>query len=141
MIHRTTHPNKEYNTESNATVGRSFSLIDRVKRNGVGSKRLIIEELSDGLNPKQIQFSELDYGNIELRPKGIIVHFTNRLERYSWIIPYYRLALYDATYFSIHAEGQFIRFRKNKTYVENKTFISKMITAKSEFLNQGYYDG
>ena len=109
--------------------------------NGVGSGRMQIEELSQGLQPQQLQFSELDYGNIELRPKGIIVHFTNRLERYSWIIAYYRLNLYDASVFSIHSEGQFIRFRKNKNYVENRKFIKKLMAAKNDFLDQAYYDG
>ena len=43
--------------------------------------------------------------------------------------------------FSIHANGHFIKFKKNKNYLDNKKFIDKMIDSKIEFLNLGYYDG
>ena len=141
MIFNTTYNNEDFRIHSDELVGKPFSLLDRIKMKGVGSGRFIIKELSDKLQPSQKQFSELDYGNIELRPNGILVHFTNRLERYSWCIPYYRLVVYNANFFSIHAEGSFIKFMKNKNYVENRKFIDKMIDLKNEFLKLDYYDG
>ncbi|CAL2063950.1 hypothetical protein [Tenacibaculum sp. 190524A05c] len=141
MIFNTTYNNEDFRIHSDELVGKPFSLLDRIKMKGVGSGRFIIKELSDKLQPTQKQFSELDYGNIELRPNGILVHFTNRLERYSWCIPYYRLVVYNASFFSIHAEGSFIKFMKNKNYVENRKFIDKMIDLKNEFLKLDYYDG
>lgn len=141
MIFNTTYNNEDFRIHSDELVGKPFSLLDRIKMKGIGSRRFIIKELSDKLQPTQKQFSELDYGNIELRPNGILVHFTNRLERFSWCIPYYRLVVYNASFFSIHAEGNFIKFMKNKNYVENKKFIDKMIDLKNEFLKLDYYDG
>lgn len=141
MIFNTTYNNEDFRIHSDELVGKPFSLLDRIKMKGVGSGRFIIKELSDKLQPAQKQFSELDYGNIELRPNGILVHFTNRLERYSWCVPYYRLVVYNASFFSIHAEGSFIKFMKNKNYVENRKFIDKMIDLKNEFLKLDYYDG
>lgn len=141
MIFNTTYTNEDFLLESNKTLGKPFSLIERIKLKGIGSKRLIIERVSEKLKPTQKQFSELDYGNIELRPKGVILHFTNRLERFSWCIPYYKLVIYNAAFFSIHANGNFINFKKNKNYTENKKFITKMIDFKNEFLNLEYYDG
>lgn len=141
MIFNTTYTNEDFTIQSNELLGKSYSLLQKIKMNGIGSGRLIIAELSAKLHPKQVQFSELDYGNIELRPNGIILHFTNRLERFSWLIPYYKLVVYNSTFFSIHSDGNFIRFRKNKNYTDNKKFINKMIDSKNEFLNLEYYDG
>ncbi len=114
MIFNTTYNNEDFRIHSDELVGKPFSLLNRIKMKGVGSGRFIIKEFSEKLQPKQKQFSELDYGNIELRPNGILVHFTNRLERFSWCIPYYRLVVYNASFFTIHAEGNFIKFMKKK---------------------------
>lgn len=141
MIFNTTHPNQDFLVHSKELLGKPFSLLDKIKLNGIGSGRFIIAEVSQKLKTDKIQFSELNYGNIEMRPKGILVHFTNRLERFSWCIPYYKLVVYNASFFSIHAEGSFIKFLKNKNYLENKKFISKMIDFKNEYLQLDYYDG
>lgn len=140
MIFNTTHKNEDYNIESASIVGKPFSLLERIKQGGIGSGRFIIDTMSPKLNLGKLKFSEIDYGNIELRPKGIIVHYTNKLERYSWIVPYYRLVIYNAQSFSIHANGNFIQFLKNKNYRENKKFIDKLMQLKIDCLNLGYYD-
>ena len=140
MIFNTTYTNKEYSTKSIEAVGPTFSLINIIKMAGVGSSRLIIEELSAKLQPKNKTETAINYGNIELRPQGVIIHFTNKLERYSWVIPYYRLVTYNTQTFSIHANGHFIKFKKNKNYLNNKKFINKMIDLKNDFLNLDYYD-
>ena len=140
MIFNTTHPNKEYLKHTKRIVGDSYSFFEKIKKNGVGSSRLIIAGLSEKLQSNQQQFDALDYGNIEIRPNGVIVHFTNRLERYSWVIPYFRLVIYNATYFTIHANGNFIRFKKDKYYNNNKKFIGKIIDSKNKALDLRYYD-
>ena len=140
MIFNTTHKNEDYNIESTALVGRPFNLIQRIKKGGIGSGRLMIYKISPKLNLGKLKFSEIDYANIELRPRGIIVHYTRKLERFSWIIPYYRLVVYNAQSFSIHANGNFIQFLKNKNYRENKKFIDKMIQLKIDCLDLEYYD-
>lgn len=140
MLFNTTHKNEDYDIQSTHIVGKSFSLIQRIKQGGIGSGRLIIHATSPKLNLGKLTFSEIDYGNIELRPKGVIVHYTKKLERFSWIIPYYRIVIYNAQLFSIHANGNFIQFFKNKNYRENKKFIDKMIQVKNDFLKLAYYD-
>lgn len=141
MIFNTTYPNEDYVIYSKTTLGKSYSFLQKLKMNGVGSSRLMIANISDKLHSQKPQFHELSYGNLELRPKGILVHFNRRLERFSWCIPYHKLVIYNANYFSIHAEGHFINFLKNKNYLENKRFISKMIDSKNNYLDLGYYDG
>ena len=140
MIFNTTYNNQEYDEESELLVGKKFTLFERIKRGGIGSGRLIIEKTSTKLNLGKLKFSEIDYGNIELRPKGIIVHYTRKLERFSWVIPYYRLVIYNAQFFSIHGNGNFIQFSKNRNYNENKKFINRMVALKNDFLNLEYYN-
>jgi hypothetical protein len=140
MLFNTSYKNTEYITESNNLVGQAFSLMEKIKIGGIGSSRLVIEELSAKLQPKNLQPIDINYANIELRPKGVIIHFTNKLDRYSWIIPYFRLVTYSNNTFSIHANGNFIKFKKNKNYENNKKFIAKMIDLKISHLDLGYYD-
>ncbi|MDC0008156.1 hypothetical protein OAE12_00430 [bacterium] len=140
MVFNTTHNNEDYKLESTSLVGTKFTLLQRVKQGGIGSGRFIINKTSDKLNLGKLKFSEIDYGNIELRPKGIIVHYTKKLERFSWIIPYYRLVIYNAQSFSIHANGNFIKFLKNKNYRENKKFVDRMVQLRNDFLKLEYYD-
>jgi hypothetical protein len=102
---------------------------------GNGSGRLVIVQLSAKLEPENRQDIATNYANIELRPKGVIIHFANRLDRYSWVIPYYRVVLYSTQTFSIHANGNFIQFKKNQNYLDNKKFINKMTDLKNTFLN------
>ncbi|QCX38996.1 hypothetical protein FF125_11315 [Aureibaculum algae] len=141
MLFNTSHKNKAYTAKSIELVGNAFSLLEKIKRGGVGSSRLIIKELSTKLQPIHLQTIDDNFANIELRPNGIIIHFTNRLDRNSWIIPYYRLVVYRTKTFSIHANGHFIKFNKDKNYLANKKFITKMMDSKIEFLDLGYYDG
>lgn len=141
MLFNTTYRNKDYEKESNHTLGKSFSFIEKIQLGGVGSSRLVMEQLSTNLQPPNMQNIATDYANIELRPKGIIIHFANRLERYSWIIPYYRLVMYQSQTFSIHSSGNFIQFKRNKNYTDNKKFLQKMSDLKNKFLHLSYYDG
>lgn len=139
MLFNTSYLNKDYDKESTTSVGNAFSFFEKIKIGGAGSSRLIIHELSAKLQPKNMHTVSINYANIELRPKGIIVHFTHRLDRYSWIIPYYRLIIFNTKTFSIHADGNFMQFQKNKNYTNNRKFIRKMTTLKNNFLNQDYY--
>ena len=140
MLFNTSYTNKDYTKESINILGKAFSFFEKIKMGGVGSSRLMIKGLSPKLKPKNMNSLDVNYANIELRPKGIIIHFTNKLERYSWLIPYYRLVIYNTDAYSIHSNGSFIKFLKNKNYHDNKKFITKMINYKNDFLNLGYYD-
>jgi len=140
MVFDTTYRNKDYDQQSTSLVGKPFSFIEKIKQGGIGSGRLIINSKSPKLDLGKLKFEEIDYGNIELRPKGIVVHYTRGLERFSWVIPYYRLVIYNSQFFSIHANGNFIQFLKNKNYRYNKKFIDKMNCTKNDHLNLSYYD-
>lgn len=133
MLFNTSYTNKDYTKESIDIVGKTFSFFEKIKIGSIDSSSLLIEELSAKLQPKNMQLLAVNYANIELRPKGIIIHFTIKLDRYSWIIPYYRLVTYSTQTFSIYSNGHFIKFNKNKNYRDNKAFIDKIIDSKNKF--------
>lgn len=141
MLFNTTDTNKSYLEETRNTVGKAFYFVDKIKMGGVSSGKLEVAEFSAKLEPKDLLASAVNYATIVLRPKGVIVHFRNDSKRYSWIIPYYRLVIYNTRTFTIHANGHFIKLKRNKNYQNNKKFLDKMIDLKNESLNLEYYDG
>ena len=141
MLFDTTDTNKEYLKETKDRVGKGFSFFEKIRMGGVSSGKLVVEEFSAKLQPEDLLPSAVNYATIVLRPKGIIVHFKNGSNRYSWIIPYYRLVIYHTRTFTIHANGHFIKLKRNKNYHENKKFLDQMIDLKNDSLNLEYYDG
>mgnify|MGYP006157127331 CR=1 FL=1 len=138
MIFNTTYYNKDATTTINDLLGKSYSFIKAIKLGGVGSKRMIIDAVSPGFLKVINLVSDINYGNIELREKGIIVHINKGLKNFSWAIPYYQLHTYKTEGFSIHAHGNFVRFKNDKLLKENRTFIAKIINSKIE--NNKLYD-
>lgn len=128
----TTYHNKEHKELLSDLVGNSFSFIQSIKLGGVGSKRMIIGDVSPNLKPYLNLSADINYGNIELRPHGILIHFTKGLLRYTWAIPYYMLVIYKTNGISFHSQGKYIHFKDTKTYKENKKFIDKLISLKIE---------
>jgi hypothetical protein len=132
MLIDTTHHNSEHKQIISDLVGKPYSLVQKLKLRGVGSKRMIIDEVSPNLQQVLNTVSDINYGNIELRPKGILIHITKGLKNFTWIIPYYHLVIYKINGSSIHAQGKFVHFRANKTFRENKKFFDKLVDQKTK---------
>ena len=132
MILNSTHTNNKDKELINSIVGSRFSVFKNIMLRGIGSKRMIIEEVSPNLQQYLNLVSDINYANIELRPDGILVFINKGLKNFTWIIPYYKLHLYKTESFSIHAEGKFICFKNNKLLEENQHFLDKMIDLKQE---------
>lgn len=141
MIVKTTYTDKETEKLIDLNLGESFTIMQRIKLNGIGSKRMIINDVSPKFRQYLNTVDDLNYGSIELRPKGILIHIHKKLESFSWIIPYYKLHIYTSSFFSIHADGNFVQFKKNKLFLENKKFIEKMVAQKNTVLNTTEYYG
>jgi hypothetical protein len=73
MILNTTHFNKDHKQIIEDLVGPAFSLVQKLKMKGVGSKRMIVDEVSPNMQSMMNVVSDLNYANIELRPKGILI--------------------------------------------------------------------
>lgn len=136
MVLNTTQTNKENKELLNALVGKAYSFLESLKLKGVGSKRMVIDNVSPNLKHLLNTVSDINYTNIELRPKGILIHITKGLQNFTWAIPYYQLVIYKADGSSIHAQGRFIHFKNNKMLKENKLFFDKLLNEKIKFDEQ-----
>ena len=130
MVLETTYNSKENKEIINDLVGKPFSLFQSIRLRGVGSKRMIVYEVSPNMTNIINKVSDINYANIELRPKGILIMINKGLRNFTWVIPYYHLVIYKVNGSSIHAQGRFIHFKNNKTFKENKSFFDKLMNEK-----------
>jgi hypothetical protein len=133
MILETTQSNKNNKNLINDLVGRPFKFFERIKMNGIGSKRMVIQAVSPNLNKYLNTVGDVNYANIELRPGGILIRINKGLQNFTWAIPYYQLVIYKTNGSSIHAQGRFINFKNNILLKENKEFLKKMMDLKIKY--------
>lgn len=132
MIFDTTHKNEEAVLMTNELLGKAYSFIEAIKLKGIGSKKMIVKEVSPKFQNILNIVSDINYANIELRRKGIIVHITKGHKTFSWVIPFYQLTIYQTNGFSVYAQGNFVRFQNNKLLKENKKFLNRLVDLKCE---------
>ncbi|WP_376859253.1 hypothetical protein [Bizionia hallyeonensis] len=130
MILNSTYHDKEYKEVISDLIGKPYSFFEALKLKGIGSKRMIINEVSPNLQAYLNRVSDINYANIEMRSGGIIIYINKGLKNFSWIIPYYQLVLYKTNGASIHAQGKFINFENNNMFKENKAFFKRLLDAK-----------
>ena len=139
MIYNSTYNDIEKEIETNNLVGKKYNLIKSIRLGGIGSKRLIVEDL--GLNFKKLiqQKTDLTYSNVELRDKGIIVYVVDGQKRFTWVIPFYKLVIYKSPTFSIHSDGNFIRYSNKLNHKQNLLFFKKILDHKYNFNKQNNF--
>ncbi len=133
-LHNITYKNKETEKIINEEVGKPFRLFEKLRLGGIGSRRMIIENFSEDIKHLESKVSGIQYANIELRPKGVIIHINQGIYTHAWTIPYFRLSLFNGDFFTIHGDGSYIQFNKKKSWKENKEFLQKIVKLKSEFI-------
>ena len=133
MIFDSTYYSKEHKELIEDIVGKPYSLIQSLKLKGIGSKRLMVDNVSPNMQQYVNKVSDINYANIELRPNGILIHMNKGLKTFSWIIPFYHLVIYKINGSSIHAQGKFIHFKNNINFRENKSFFKKLLHAKVKY--------
>ena len=133
MLYNRSYTNYDQDQEINNIVGKPFSFFQSLKLRGIGSSRLIIESVSNNFTEIVNDVADINYCNIELRPNGIILNVTQQLNLFSWVIPYYKLVVFDSETLSIHAGGGYIKIVKNKNYSNNKNFLKKMYELKTKY--------
>jgi len=133
MIKETTYNIKEIKNEIRELVGRPMSLLKRIRIGGNGSQRLVILEASKDIE-ELINFDNRSkFCNIELRDKGMIMHFRSRLETYAWIVPFHLLSLFKTdNSFAIYAGSEFVRLAPAHNSAINSKFFNKMLELKAE---------
>lgn len=133
MIVETTYYNKKNKEIINDLVGKPFSFFQSIKMKGIGSKRMIIDDVSPNLSQYLNSVSDLSYGSIELRTGGILLAINKGLRNFKWIIPYYQFYMYKTNGISIHAQGKFVHFKNNRAHKENQPFFEKLTKLKVEY--------
>jgi len=133
MILETTYKNKENTKTINNLVGKPFGLWQSIKLKGIGSKRMIIDQVSPNLGKFLNTVSDLNYGSIELRPKGILLFINRGLRNFTWAIPFYQFYMYKTNGISIHAQGKFVHFKNNRAHTENQLFFKKLQQLKVDY--------
>ena len=132
-IYNISYKDKETDKLINEEMGNAFSLIKKLQLGGIGSRRLIIEHFSENMSHLKLKVSGLQYANIEIRPKGIIIHINQGIYTYAWTIPFFKLSIYNGDFFTIHGNGNYIQFNKEKSWKENRNFLQKLIHLKSKY--------
>lgn len=144
ILRNVSHHDKAIKTEINTLVGRAFHLIDRIKKGGTGSPRLVIATATQEINELLAADNRIRHCSLELRPKGLIMRFKSRLDTYAWVLPFSSLTLFkSAGFLELYSGGTHVKLSgiANSRGVQN--FIRKLIFAKAEALQKsgaGYYD-
>lgn len=138
MLYDITYKNDKITKEINDFIGKPYSFLKAIQMGGTGSCRMVIEEVSTHFKDI-VHASDINYGSIEMRPNGIIFYTSKGLQRFAWLIPYYKLVVFKSTTLSIHADGRFMKFKNNQLTKKNSSFISKLIELKSKYTSDANY--
>lgn len=136
MFYDTTFSNKERTKAINAVMGKPFGLVERIKMGGIGSPRFIVEEVSPSFEIVMNRKSNVNYATIELRPNGIIIHFAKALKSFAWLIPYYKLSIFQAETIKFYSENKFIQIKRDNQWKALQRFIRKLLKSKTEYVAQ-----
>ena len=132
MIYNISYKDNKQIELINNSVGKPYSLIDKIKLGGVGSPKYYIKSSDKKIDSLLILDNNDNTCNIEMRPKGIIIRFRSLLETYALIIPYFKLSIFKPTgnTYSIHSgENKIIII----TQTENKRkFIKRVLEQKAK---------
>ena len=74
MILDSTYYNKDHKQLINDLVGKPYSFFEALKLGGVGSKRMVIDDVSPNLKSYMNLIDDINYANIEMRSGGILIY-------------------------------------------------------------------
>ena len=133
MLYNISYKDPKIEREINEIVGKSFSLIENLKKGGIGSPKLFITRCSPVIYDLLHVNNTVKFCNIELRPNGIIIGFQSRLDVYALVIPYYKLVLFkpgNSITFHIDHHHISVDCSKNSTGVQK--FMNKLELEKEK---------
>ena len=133
MLYNISHKDPKIEREINELVGKPFSLIDNIKKGGIGSPKLFITRCSQEIYNLLHVNNTVKFCNIELRPKGIIIGFQSRLDIYALVIPYYKLVVFKpGDSITFHIDHHYISIDCSKNSKGVQKFIDKMELEKEK---------
>lgn len=133
MLYNISHKDPKIEKEINELVDKPFSLIDNIKKGGIGSPKLFITRCSQEIYNLLHVNNTVKFCNIELRPKGIIIGFQSRLDIYALVIPYYKLVVFKpGDSITFHIDHHYISIDCSKNSKGVQKFIDKMELEKEK---------
>jgi len=131
MLKNISYNNPKIIDEINNYVGKPYTILKRLKIGGIGSSKLIINSADSIIENLLNLDNNLNYCNIEIRPKGIIIHFKSLLETYGLIVPFYKLKIFKgkANEYSIYIDNLFIKV--NASEKNEHDFLKKILRLRA----------
>lgn len=131
MLKNISYNNPKIIDEINNYVGKPYTILKRLKIGGIGSSKLIINSADSIIENLLKLDNNLNYCNIEIRPKGIIIHFKSLLETYGLIVPFYKLKIFKgrANEYSIYIDNFFIKV--NASEQNEHDFFKKILRLRA----------
>ena len=132
MLKNISYNNLNVIDEINKLVGKPYSFLEKIKRGGVGSKKLLITKADKVIENLLLLDQNINNCNIEIRSSGIIIYFRSLLETYGLIIPYYKLVIFKVSEneYTLNVDSKFIKIKiKSK---KDYTFIRKIMEEKAK---------
>lgn len=136
MIIDSTYMDGDLKREVDKYIGKAFGWKRRLTGEPIGSHRMMIDSHSSGFEQFFKRATGVIYANIELRPLGIIIHSNVKNTRYSWVVPYRKLSLYDTDIFSFHADGEFLKMHKDENWRMNRKFLKNLMNRRLEYIER-----
>lgn len=135
MILNTSYNNKETKRKIDNTLGKAFTLRERLRMGGIGSPHMEMSEASIQIANLLNLDNNRNICNIELRPNGIILGFRSLLESYGLIIPFYKLVLFkgQADTYSVHMDTYRVAIKVRPQDKSIHRFMKKLMDAKAKY--------
>ena len=132
MLKNISYNNLNIIDEINKLVGKPYSFIEKIKRGGVGSKKLLITKADKVIENLLILDQNINNCNIEIRSSGIIIYFRSLLETYGLIIPYYKLVVFKVSEneYTFNVDSKFVKIKTKSE--KDHDFIRKIMEEKAK---------
>ena len=132
MLKNVSYNNLNIKNEISDLIGKPYSLIEKIKKGGIGSNKLLITKADKEIENLLLLDQNMNYCNIELRVDGIIIYFKSLLETYGLVIPYYKLVVFKVSEdeYTFNIDNKYLKIKvKSK---KDHSFIRKIIEFKTD---------
>lgn len=126
MILGNNHIDRETKELIDDTVGKKYSWRERFRRKGIGTSRMRIVDASEEIKSRLGKNQDLKYMNVEMRPKGLIVYFNNKINNYLWLLPQDKIQLSRTGQFKISDGENWISLETESVLPGNAAFFNSI---------------
>jgi hypothetical protein len=131
MILNTNQSNPSTNKKINKLVGKPYNFFQKWKLQGWQKNHFSIVEMSAGFEAYAVGLEEENSCQLELRPNGILIHFTRLYEDYTWAIPYYHLSVYkNGKTLSIYRNTDYMKIQPQDANKKSHQLIQTILKQK-----------